>query len=135
MRRVALMVAAVALSLAAAAFSPAHAESLRDLIANFYGWSRGGLVVEKTVTCQTTPTQVFHSDPSRLWDLESDTGGNDCTLARTGALTTSNGILIKASGGSYAESWIDDGYVVGYEMWCICSGGSSTLFVQEQKAQ
>lgn len=134
MRRATLTLAA-AVFLAAAVSSPAHAQSLAAQLKKFYGLDRGGILLEKDITCATTATKVFNSDPSRMWDLEIVTGTNACSLGRTGAVTTTSGILLGASGGSYNETWVDDGFIVGYEMWCICSGGSSNLHVVEQKAQ
>lgn len=135
MRFPSLTFAAVVLALAAAAFSPAHAQSLASQLKNYYGLARGGQLIEKDVTCATTATKVFNSDPSRMWDLEIVTGSNACALARTGSVTITSGIYLGAPGGSYNETWVDDGYIVGYEMWCICTGGSSNLHVVEQKAQ
>ena len=135
MRKTPLTLAAVVLTLAAAAFSPARAQSLASQMKNFYGLPRGGQLIEKDVTCATTATKVFNSDPSRLWDLEVVTGSNACALARTGSVSITSGNYLGAPGGSYNENWVDDGFIVGYEMWCICTGGSSNLHVTEQRAQ
>lgn len=126
---------AVVLALAAAAFSPAQAQSLAAQMKSFYGLNRGGQLIEKDITCGTTATKVFNSDPSRMWDLESVTGSNPCSLGRTGSVSITSGTYLGAPGGSYNETWVDDGFIVGYEMWCICSGGSSNIHVTEQKAQ
>lgn len=135
MRYPSLTLAAVVLALATAAISPAQAQSLASQMKNFYGFTRGGQVIEKDVTCATTATKVFNSDPSRIWDLEVVTGSNACALGRTGAVTITSGNYLIAPGGSYNETWVDDGFIVGYEMWCICTGGSSNLHVTEQKTQ
>jgi len=134
--RIALLtVAAVVFTLATAAVSPARAQSLAAQMKSFYGLNRGGQLVEKDVTCGTSPVKVFNSDPSRLWGLEVVTGANNCALGRTGAVTTTNGTLLTATGGSYNESWVEDGFIVGYEMWCICAGAGTNLHVVEQKGQ
>lgn len=135
MRIASLTIAVAVLALAATVSLPAHAQSLASQLKNYYGLSRGGQLVEKDVTCATTATKVFNSDPSRMWDLEQVTGSNNCALARTGAVTITSGTLLLGNGGSYNETWVDDGFIVGYEMWCICSGGSSNLHVTEQKGQ
>jgi hypothetical protein len=127
--------AAVVLFLTTAAFSPARAQNLNSMLQGYYGFKRGGQLIEKDVTVGTTAVSLFQNDQTRYWDLISVTGANNCALGRAANVSITTGVLILANGGSYNEDWVDDGYIVGYQMFAVCAGAGTTLHIQEQKMQ
>lgn len=135
MKMVRFTFAAVVLFLTTAAFSPARAQNLNSMLQGFYGFKRGGLLVEKDISVGTTPVSVFNNDQSRYWDLESVTGSNNCAVGRQANVSITTGVLLQANGGYYNEDWTDDGYLVGYQMFIVCAGANTTVHVVEQKMQ
>ena len=134
MRFLSLTLAAVVLIATAAPF-PAAAQNVDQLMRSYYGFTRPSSIKESDKTVGTTPVQLLDHNPTRFEDIISVTGANACSIGRTAAVTTTTGIYLAASGGSYAEDWVDDGYLPEYEMWAICAAGGTTIHVTEERFQ
>jgi len=130
-----LTVAAVVITLAAAVLSPCFANSLDKQLRGFYGFDRPMSITESDKTVGTTAVQLYPGDPSTAENIISVTGANACAIGHTGAVTTTTGILLGASGGNYSDDWLDDDYLPGLEMWAICAGAGTTIHITKMRFQ
>ncbi len=102
--------------------------SLSRFIEKQFGIRTRGITNPVTTTVLTTKVEILKNNPDRLAYTVVNLTAYDVHVTFDREPTTTRGILISASGGSLTLTAIEDGELVGYELWGISTGTQSTIF-------
>ena len=84
---------------------------------------------EKTVTVGTTSVEVIGNDPERVSLLLVNLSGNTMYIGLEAGVSSSNGILLAANGGTYQVDVEEDLLFPIRAHHAIAAGASSTMYV------
>lgn len=87
--------------------------------------------VFRAVTVGTTSTRVLDNNPKRVAWLCVNISVNQGYANFDNAVSTSNGIILGAAGGSISVAVDEDGETTGWELYGICTGAPGVWWVYE----
>lgn len=133
MRTRIMMAVAAMLMVAATAHcqTPPAPTTVGGLLQLHYGVPNA-VIVHRTVTVGTSPTQITVDDASRFAAVYSDLGTSSCTLAHSPSVSTTYGFPL-AIDGVITEEWRDDMTLPTNSMWAVCSAAGQTVDIVELK--
>lgn len=127
------LVVAVLLLTAAAARAQTHTGA--DLATRLYGTTGGSATLSSNPTVGTTAAIVAKNAPGRAELLIVNLSTGSCYAAPSATVSSTNGILIAASGGFVLTTVRDDLTLPDQQWWAVCANASSQLYVQEVDLQ
>ena len=78
-----------------------------------------------------TASKILPNNFERMAVTVINTGPTDMTVMFSNGVTTTNGILLGKNGGGLSMSADEDLALVGWEMWAVTAGSSTTAFTAE----
>lgn len=85
----------------------------------------------QTVSVGTTSTRVLDNNPRRVAWLIVNISVNQGFANFDNGVSSSNGIILGAAGGSVAVEVNEDGETVGWEVYGVCTGAAGNWWVYE----
>lgn len=118
---------------AAAAFAQTHTGA--DLATRLYGTAGGAAILTSNPTVGTSAAKIAKGSPGRaeLVILNLSTGA--CYVSPASTVSSTNGILLAASGGQLITTVRDDLTLPDDSWWAVCTNSSSQLYVLEVDLQ
>lgn len=83
------------------------------------------------VTVNTTPTRVLDNNPRRVAWLAVNISVNQGFLNFDNLVSSSNGIILGAGGGSVSVEVDEDGETPAWEAYGICTGAAGVWWIYE----
>lgn len=116
---------------------PAHAQvtTAAELVAKSLGISGDVAIITANPTVGTTAAKVLKLAPARVEVVAINLSTNACYIAPTAAVSSTNGILLAAGGGSVTIEVNDDLTLPTQSWWAVCAAASSQLYTQELDLQ
>jgi len=88
-------------------------------------------IVETLVTVDTTAIKLIGNNPRRVAWTASNRGSSDCAVSFAQDVTTGNGFILAASGGTI-ESYVDeDGETVSAALYAVSGSAGQTVRIVE----
>lgn len=94
-------------------------------------WGTKTTIAERIVSVGTSPTKIVSNNPRRLGFLITNNGIYPVRIAFSEDNVLNGGIVLSAQGGTITMGVEDDGEIVGYDVYAICPGGTSDIYVME----
>lgn len=102
-----------------------------EVISKLYGINTFDLENPIVSIIGTTPVQVLPANPGRLSLFFQNLSVNAIYVSTSPQVSSSNGILVSASGGSISFDFRDDLILPTRQLWAVASGVSSNIYVSE----
>lgn len=103
-----------------------------DIINKLYGVSTYEENNPLNTSVQTHPTQILANNPGALQLTIINTGASDLMLWNDETVSSTNGILIAANGGSYEIDFTRFMLMPTYSWWAVGVGGTTTVSAKRQ---
>lgn len=102
-------------------------------VAEFVAKRFGGIFSERTSTTSVGVAvgSLVGNDPERIVLVVFNLSVNTVHLGFDADVSSSNGILIAASGGSMTMNVLDDATLVGREIFAVAAGAASNVYALE----
>ena len=79
----------------------------------------------------TTALQILSNNPNRLGFTIINLSTNNMYLALTNDVSSTKGILLTPSGGSFGMVWDEDFQMVAWAWWVVAAGANSAVYSVE----
>lgn len=84
-----------------------------------------------TVVVATTPTRILQNNPRRVAWLAVNISVNQGFLNFNNSVSSSNGIILGAAGGSVSVEVDEDGETPSWEVFGLCTGAAGNWWIYE----
>lgn len=122
-----MVVLAIATLPAIASAQPKTSRNVYDLLALLYGIPVPPGCAVATTTVGTTPTRALLNDPRAVSTFAMNLSSGVCEMGYNGQVSSSNGVILGASGGFASEDYRTDLVLQTYEHWFVCANSSETI--------
>jgi hypothetical protein len=106
-------------------------KSLHDLIQSFYGVETVHNINRTASSVGTTVSKICNSNPKRVYLTIINLSVNNVYVMFDGQVSSTRGIFISPSGGSFVLRWIDDFNLLSSEIYAVASANNSDLLIIE----
>lgn len=105
--------------------------SLAELTMSIYGIKTTPRINPLVSSVGASVTKIMNNNPNRVSFIIVNLSANIMYISPENDVSSSKGIILAASGGSFIVQWDRDFELVSHEWYCIAGGAASSIYILE----